>query len=71
VSPSPAGSIAPALGLRAGDAARVIRSQTKHPRRIAGVLDGGAGLDWYFAHLKGQNLDTVIGQISGEVVTGI
>jgi hypothetical protein len=32
---------------------------------------GGAGLDWYCAHLKRVNVDQVNGQTSGEVVTSI
>src|SRR5262249_34093462 len=31
------------------------------------VLYGGAGVDWFFAHLKGKNKDKVIGQTGGEV----
>jgi hypothetical protein len=33
------------------------------------ALYGGAGLDWFFAHLSGKNKDKVNGQTSGEVVT--
>jgi hypothetical protein len=35
------------------------------------VLNGGAGVDWYFVHKKGKRQDQVIGQTSGEVVTSI
>jgi ELWxxDGT repeat protein len=35
------------------------------------VLYGGAGLDWFFAHLNGSNKDQVKGQTSGEVITSI
>jgi ELWxxDGT repeat protein len=35
------------------------------------VLTGGAGVDWFFAHLKGKSTDRVNAQASGEVVTGI
>jgi hypothetical protein len=35
------------------------------------VLYGGTGLDWYFAHLKGNNRDQVNGLASGETVVSI
>jgi hypothetical protein len=38
---------------------------------VADVLNGGAGLDWFFIHKKGKHPDRVIGQTSAEVVTSI
>jgi Ca2+-binding RTX toxin-like protein len=35
------------------------------------ALYGGAGLDWFFAHLSGKNKDKVSGQTRGEVITSI
>jgi Ca2+-binding RTX toxin-like protein len=35
------------------------------------VLNGGAGLDWFFAHFSGNNKDKVNGATSGEVITSI
>jgi hypothetical protein len=35
------------------------------------LYGGGIGLNWYFAHQNGSNLDVIIGQQSGELVTDI
>jgi hypothetical protein len=52
--------------------AYVLNSTTVSDNNATDQLYGGAGLDWYFAHLKGRrNLDQIHGQTSGEVVTQI
>jgi len=42
-----------------------------HDDNTTDLLYGGAGIDWFFAHLNGTKSDRVNGQTSGEVVTNI
>lgn len=49
----------------------LLNSNTVHDDNAIDSLFGGAGTDWYLAHLKGANVDKVNGQTSGEVITGI
>jgi hypothetical protein len=51
--------------------AYVLNSTTVFDDNTTDTLYGGSGLDWYFAHIKRKNLDQIIGQTSGEVITGI
>jgi ELWxxDGT repeat protein len=51
--------------------AYLLNSTTVFDDNTVDVLYGGAGMDWFFAHQNGRNRDKVIGQTSGEVVTGI
>jgi hypothetical protein len=54
------------------NAAYVLNRTTVSDNNATDQLYGGAGLDWYFAHLKGRRiLDQIHGQTSGEVVTQI
>ena len=48
-----------------------LSSTTVFDDHTTDVLSGGAGLDWFFAHLKGKNTDQVKNLTSGEVITGI
>ncbi len=49
----------------------LLNSKTVLDDATSDVLNGGAGLDWFFAHLGSLNLDQVNGKTSGEVVTSI
>jgi ELWxxDGT repeat protein len=49
----------------------VLNSTTVFNNDAINVLYGGTGIDWFFAHLKGKNVDQVKNLNSGEVVTGI
>ncbi|MFL5327462.1 MAG: right-handed parallel beta-helix repeat-containing protein [Gemmataceae bacterium] len=44
---------------------------TVHDDGVEDKLDGGAGMDWFFASLTGPGKDKITGQKSGEIVTGI
>jgi ELWxxDGT repeat protein len=48
-----------------------LNSATVSDDNTSDVLEGGAGLDWYFAHRKGKTPDKVVGQTSGETITNI
>ena len=48
-----------------------LNASTVHDDNAADLLYGGAGMDWFFAHLSGSNADRVNGQTSGEVVTNV
>jgi Ca2+-binding RTX toxin-like protein len=49
--------------------AYVLNSTTVSNNNATDQLYAGAGLDWYFAHLRGKrNLDQIHGQTSGEMV---
>jgi hypothetical protein len=49
----------------------VLNSTTVSDDNTTDALYGGAGLDWYFAHVKGKNTDKVYNRASGEVLTDI
>ncbi len=52
--------------------AYVLNSTTVFNNGVTDYLYGGAGLDWFFAHLKGKkNVDKIYNLTSGEVVTSI
>jgi hypothetical protein len=53
------------------NASYVLNSTTVFDDNTTDRLSGGAGLDWFFAHLGAKNSDKVIGRTSGEVVTSI
>jgi ELWxxDGT repeat protein len=49
----------------------LLNSTTVSDDNATDVLNGGAGLDWFFAHTRGKKADQIVGLTSGEVVTGI
>jgi hypothetical protein len=49
----------------------VLSGSTDFDDKTSDQLYGGAGLDWYLGHVKGNHTDKVIGQTSGEVVTKV
>jgi len=49
----------------------LLNATTVHDDNTTDLLYGGAGMDWFFAHLSGTKSDRVNGQTSGEVVTNI
>ena len=49
----------------------LLNAKTVHDDNATDLLYGGAGTDWFFAHLYGTSTDRVNGQTSGEVVTSI
>src|SRR5262249_45512309 len=48
-----------------------LNSKTAFDNGVTDVLDGGAGMDWFFGLTSGKNKDTIKNQTSGEVVTSI
>jgi ELWxxDGT repeat protein len=49
----------------------VLNSTTVSADNAINVLNGGAGLDWFFARTRGKKTDQIVGLTSGEVITSI
>jgi hypothetical protein len=49
----------------------ILNSTTVSDNSLSNYLYGGVGLDWFFAHMKGKNVDKVYNLTSGETITSI